>query len=465
MEIQFHGGAQTVTGSKHLLIVNGKKILLECGLYQGKRFESYEQNIAFPFDPSSLDAVIISHAHMDHSGNLPNLVKQGFQGKIYMTQATSDLCAILLADCAHLQEMDIRWLNKRRVKQHKAPLEPFYSLEDAQRTTKHFHTLDYGETKEIFQGIQLTLRDAGHILGSAGVLLEINENGRLSRFGFSGDIGRNNMAVICDPDPLRDLDYLIMECTYGNRRHDSQASIEDELTQVVQDMVADGGKLIIPAFAVGRTQQLVYHLHKLFNQNRIPDIPVFVDSPLASKATEVFRDHPELLDRATRRNFLLDGQDPFGFYRLTFTKDVEESKALQERIYPHIIISASGMAEGGRILHHLANNIENPKTTLLFVGFSAQATLARKIMDGEKRVKIFGNEYTVRANVKIMEAFSAHADRPELLKYVQFSSPQKLKKLFLVHGEENQAESLIHALKSQGYENIYFPQNGESYRI
>ncbi|MBF0278834.1 MAG: MBL fold metallo-hydrolase [SAR324 cluster bacterium] len=465
MKIEFVGGARTVTGSKHLLTVNGKRILLECGLFQGKRMESYEKNISFPFDPATIDAVIISHAHMDHSGNLPNLVKLGFKGKIYMTKASTELCSILLEDCAFLQEHDLTWLNKRREKQHKPLLEPFYNQEDVKRTIRHFFPMEYGETLEIFSGIKLTLRDAGHILGSAGVLLEINEQGRQFRFGFSGDIGRDNMAVICDPNPLRDLDVLIMECTYGNRLHEDSEKIEEALVAVVQKIMREGGKLIIPAFAVGRTQQLVYHLHKLFDQNRIPDIPIFVDSPLASRATEVFRRHPEILDRAANRNFLIDGQDPFGFYRLTYTKQVEESKAIQSLVYPHIIISASGMAEGGRILHHLRNNIENPKTVILFVGFAAESTLARKIMDGEKQIKIFGNSYQVRAQIMMMESFSAHADRADLLKYIRFSAPEKLKKLFLVHGEPGQAESLIDAISSQGYQEVYFPKPGDIHQV
>lgn len=465
MKIQFIGAAQTVTGSQHLITIGDKRILFDTGLFQGHRSEMYEKNQNFPFEASTIDALILSHAHLDHSGNIPNLVKQGFKGPIYSTPPTRDLCGLLLRDSAYLQEMDVRWLNKIRAKSKKSFLEPLYTLEDAEESMTNFHTIDYGDPTEILPGIHLTFRDAGHILGSASVLLEFKERGHDVRLGFTGDLGRYNRVVIRDPVPLQDLDILLTESTYGNRHHGESDDIAEELAQTIISVAEKGGKIIIPAFAVGRTQHLVYYLHKLFDQGRIPDLPIFVDSPLASKATEVFRRYPDYLDRETGRIYLEGKIDPFGFSRLTYVRRAEDSKALNSLNYPHIIISASGMAEGGRILHHLANNIENSKNLILFVGYAAKNTLARRIMDGEPKVKIFGEEHTVKAQIKSMDCFSAHGDRRDILEYVKHSSPERLKHLFLVHGEAEQAESLIDAFRSQGYHNIYFPHPMSSYEI
>lgn len=465
MKIQFIGAAQTVTGSQHLVTIGEKRILLDTGLFQGHRSEMYEKNQNFPFDPASIDALILSHAHLDHSGNIPNLVKKGFSGPIYSTPPTRDLCGLLLRDSAYLQEMDVRWLNKIRAKSKKPFIEPLYTLEDAEDSMLNFHPLEYGMPTEIFPGIRLTFRDAGHILGSASILLEFHENGKDVRFGFTGDLGRYNRVVIRDPDPLQDLDILLTESTYGNRHHGENEDIAEDLAQTINAVTEKGGKVIIPAFAVGRTQQIVYYLHKLFDQGRIPDLPIFVDSPLASKATEVFRRYPDYLDRETGRIFLEGKIDPFGFSRLTYVRRAEDSKALNNLNYPHIIISASGMAEGGRILHHLANNIGNSKNLILFVGYAARNTLARRIMDGEPTVKIFGEEFDVKAQIKSMDCFSAHGDRRDILEYVKHSPPEKLKHLFLVHGEVEQAESLIDAFRSQGYPNVNFPHPLSSYEI
>jgi len=465
MRIQFLGGAQTVTGSQHLLMVNGEKILLECGLFQGRRQESYERNLHFQFDPAELDAVVLSHAHIDHSGNIPNLVKNGYNGPIYATAATVDLCQIMLRDSAHLQEMDVKWVNKIRKRHHEPPIEPLYTIDDAEQAMDSFVGIQYNKSFPIAPGVTLTYRDAGHILGSASVLLEINENGKLWRFGFSGDIGRKNAAILRDPNKLRDLDVLLIESTYGNRLHAPIEDVEAELEEIINGVVKDGGKIIIPAFAVGRTQLIVYLLHKLFSHNRIPNLPIFVDSPLATSATEVFRLHPECFDRETYRIFLQNHLDPFGFGRLTYIRDVEESKKLNTYNKPCIIISASGMAEGGRILHHLANNIGNKKNLVLFVGYAAQHTLARRIMDGEKVMRIFGEKHKVRCKIKSMDAFSAHADRRELLDYFEFLPPERLKHVFLVHGEEDQALPLRDALRSKGYENVQFPTPGQVFNL
>lgn len=466
MKIEFIGGAQTVTGSQHLLYINGKKILLECGLFQGRRNETYDKNKNFKFNPAEIDALILSHAHIDHSGNIPNLVSKGFKGLIYATSATVDLCQIMLRDSAHLQEKDIEWVNKKKLKKGEEPIEPLYVLEDVEKAMEQFVGVQYNRTIDLFSGIRFTFRDAGHILGSAGVHLEIEEAGNKKiNFGFSGDIGRPDSPVIKSPDVLRDLDVLIMESTYGNRLHSPAEEVEEDFASTIMKVINEGGKVIIPAFAVGRTQTIVYLLHKLFDQNRIPEIPIYVDSPMAFDATAVFRSHPECLDRETYRIFLEEGTDPFGFGRLKYIKKTEESKELNEKTGPMIIISASGMAEGGRILHHLANNIGNPKNLILFVGYAAEHTLARRIMDGNERVNIFGEEYEVRAKIKKMDYFSGHADQKELLDYLRLNQQNKLKNIFLVHGEEDMALPFREKLLQKGYKNVQFPASGEIINI
>ncbi|HSL90283.1 MAG TPA: MBL fold metallo-hydrolase [Ignavibacteriaceae bacterium] len=462
MKIEFIGGARTVTGSQHLLHINGKKILLECGLFQGKRSETYDKNKNFKYNPEEIDVMLLSHAHIDHSGNIPNLVRHGYKGDIYATAATVDLCQIMLRDSAYLQEKDIEFVNKKRKKKGELPAEPLYEMEDVENAMSQFIGVQYNRQIDIFPGVKATFRDAGHILGSAGIQLDIDEpNGKKIRFGFSGDIGRPDAPVIRNPDVLRDLDVLIMESTYGNRFHSVTEEVEEEIASTIREVIDRRGKIIIPAFAVGRTQAIVYMLHKLFDQNRIPSMPIYVDSPLASNATNVFRAHPECLDRETYRVFLEEGDDPFGFERLTYTKTVNDSKKLNTSEEPMIIISASGMAEGGRILHHLRNNIENPKNLILFVGYAAQHTLARKIMDGENEVNIFGETFKVRAAVKTMDYFSGHADQRELLDYLKYNPPEKLKNLFLVHGDEDQANPFMEKLFSSGYKNVHYPNSGE----
>ncbi len=465
MEVKFYGGAQTVTGSEHILAVNGKKILLECGMFQGRRKDTYEKNRNFPFDVTSIDAMLLSHAHIDHSGNIPNLVKSGYRGQVFATYATVDLCEIMLRDTAYLQEKDAEWINMINRKQRKPLIEPLYTMADVEMSLAAFNGVNYNESFKVIPGVNVTFQDAGHILGSAGILLEIEENGRKLRVGFSGDIGRPNMPILRDPSLLMDLDMLIMESTYGNRLHPNSEDMEEDLAETVRGAAGAGGKIIIPAFAVGRTQLLVYILHKLFDQGRIPDMPIFIDSPLAKNATDVFRRHPECFDCETERVFTGNHEDPFGFYRLKYVEDVTESKALNSLTYPAIIISASGMAEGGRILHHLKNNIEDHRNLILFVGYAAPETLARKIMDGEKVVKIFGEDYRVRAKIKTMDVFSAHADRNGLVDYVKASPPSKLKNIFLVHGEPEESLPLRDAIKSRGYLSVEFPQPGETHKV
>jgi metallo-beta-lactamase family protein len=464
LKIQFIGAARTVTGSQHLLTIHNKKILLECGLFQGRRKDTYEKNKNFSFDPKEIDALILSHAHIDHSGNIPHLVKDGFRGPIYSTSATKDLCEIMLKDSAYLQQRDIEWLNKKN-KKH-IPDESLYSIEDVDAAIQYFVPVNYNTATEIFPGVTAYFQDAGHILGSAGIFLEIEEeNGKKINFGFSGDIGRYDTPIIKDPDYFRDLDLLIMESTYGNRLHTKKDEVEEEVAKVVRQVFDRKGKIIIPAFAVGRTQLLVYVFHKLFDQKRIPEIPIYVDSPLAVNATKVFKDHPECFDRETSRIFLESGNDPFGFGRLKYISTVDQSKELNDINDPIIIISASGMAEGGRILHHLANNIGNPKNLVLFVGYAAEQTLARKIMDGIKQVNILGEEYSVNCQIKIMDYFSGHADQNELLDYLSLNPQKRLKNIFLVHGEEDQALPLKEKILQKGYKNADYPMSGEKFVI
>ena len=465
MKIQFCGAVRTVTGSQFVVSANGTSILLDCGMFQGRRKETYEKNKNFHFNPASIDNLILSHAHIDHSGNIPNLVRNGFKGSIYATQPTVDLCKIMLKDSAYLQQKDVEWVNKIRARKNEPPIEPLYTLEDVEASLNLFVGVEYDKTFTIGPDINVTFRDAGHILGSASILLEIEEGSVCRRLGYTGDIGRPNMPIIRDPNQLRELDILIMESTYGNRIHAPYTDSEERLAQLINKAAKSGGKIIIPAFAVGRTQSIVYILHKLFNENRIPEIPVFVDSPMANHATEVFRSHFEDLDRETYRIFLQNNEDPFGFKRLKYVETVEESKKLNQLSYPHIIISASGMAEGGRVLHHLRNSIEDRRTLVLFVGHAVKETLARKIVDGEKKVKIFGEEFKVKCQVETMDAFSAHADRKDLLKYVDINSPSKLNDIFLVHGELEQIESLRDALRSKKYKNVHIPEIGKIYEI
>ncbi len=465
MQIRFCGGAQTVTGSQHLLMINGKRILLECGLFQGRRKDTYAKNQHFLYDPPHIDVMLLSHAHIDHSGNIPNLVKQGFSGPIYATSATVDLCQFMLRDSAHLQEKDVEWVNRHRKYKNQKPVDPLYTMEDAEKALQHLVGVQYDHSVEIISGVRATFRDAGHILGSASILLEIKDGRKTQRLGFTGDLGRKNMPILRNPNRLRDLDFLMMESTYGNRLHQLSGDVEERLAELVRAVAHRGGKIIIPAFAVGRTQLIVYMLHKLFDQNRIPIMPIYVDSPLACNATDVFRMHPECFDRETYRIFLRDNEDPFGFSRLTYIRDVEKSKELNSLKFPHIIISASGMAEGGRILHHLRNNIGNSKNLVLFVGYAAQHTLARRLMDGEPVVKIFGEPHRVRCQIEKMDDFSAHADRDELLSYVDKLDRSRLKKIFLVHGEEDQSLPLRDALMKMGFASVEYPAAGQTFGL
>ncbi len=461
MKIRFCGAAQEVTGSQHLLSVNGKKILLDCGMFQGRRSETREKNETFEFIPAEVDKLVLSHAHIDHSGNIPTLVHRGFTGDIFSTRATVDLCNLMLRDSAHIQEKDAEWLNKKRGEK----VEPLYTLEDVEKAMRQFVGLQYLRPFTVMPGVQVTFQDAGHILGSAGVLMEIAESGRKLRFGFSGDIGRFNTPIIHDPDYLADLDALIMESTYGNREHPDRDNLAEQLAQTVNAVYQRGGKMIVPAFSIGRTQALVYHLHKLYDENRIPEFPIYVDSPLSVETTGVYRLHPECFDRETYRLFLDEGQDPFGFKRLQYIRDVEDSKKLNDLKGPCMIISASGMAETGRILHHLKNNIENPNNCVMLMGYMAEHTLGRRLADGATEVKIFGEMYKRRCEVKKLDGMSAHADRSDLLDFARRFDPKKLKHIFLVHGELEPMTALAEGIRGLGFQNVHTPKEGEEVEV
>ena len=467
MQIQFWGAAGCVTGSMHLLSVNGNNLLLDCGLYQGRRKEAFERNRNLPFDAREIDAVILSHAHIDHSGNLPSLVKAGFTGPIYATSATRDLDAYMLLDSAHIQESDVAYVNKRRAKQGKRLFEPLYTRREAMDTLAHFTTVEYGRPFEPVPGVQVHFRDAGHILGSAIVVIDVNEAGRQRRLVFSGDLGRRGLPILRDPQAAENVDYLIMESTYGNRLHASTGEAKDMLRQAAQEVYDRHGKLIIPSFAVGRTQELAYRLDQLWEEGQLPPIDVFVDSPLAVNVTEVFRLHPECYNEEMLDAMLTESdRDPLGFRHLRYIRNVEDSKRLNELKTPAVIISASGMCEAGRILHHLKHNIDDSRTTVLFVGYQAEHTLGRKILEGQDPVPIFGEEYSVRAQVKRAEGYSAHADRIELLDWAARVQEQgDLKRVFLVHGEEEGLLGLADGLRERGAPQVDIPERGQAFEL
>lgn len=464
VKIDFLGAARNVTGSMHLLTVNGKCILLECGLFQGRRQESFERNRNLPFDATTIHALVLSHAHIDHSGNIPNLVHSGFYGDIYATSATRDLCDIMLLDSAHIMETDVEYVNKKRIHQGLGPVEPIYTIPDARASLDRFAGLDYDHQTQIAPGVQLTFRDAGHILGSALCVLDITEDGRGFRLLFTGDLGREGLPILRDPQVVPQVDYLITESTYGARLHGTPKEAEDQLRDVVNKTATRRGKLIIPAFSVGRTQEIVYALHRLRNTGDIPHLPTFVDSPLSTDATEVFRRHPECYDAETLA-FMRQDPNPFGFSELYYIRQVEESKALNSREEPMIIISASGMCESGRILHHLKNNIEDARNTILFVGFQAENTLGRRILDHNKQVPIFGEMYPLRAHVAHIDSYSAHADKNELLSYISKLDPKRLRKTFIVHGDEEAALALEKSLREVGVSETMVPRLGEQATI
>ena len=466
MEIEFSGAAREVTGSCHVVRANGRTVLLDCGMFQGKRRESAEKNRRLPVPVDEIDAVVLSHAHIDHAGRLPYLVREGYGGPIYATPATRDLCAIMLADSAHIQEKDAEFLARR----HKEAVEPLYALRDAVRAVELMRSISYDQTFDVVPGFRATFTDAGHILGSASVALDVADDGSADqqpraegrgpraaprsgarRLVFSGDVGRSGLAIIRDPHPPREADAIICESTYGDRDHESVAHARDHLARVVKETAARGGRVLVPAFAVGRTQELIYDLHELHLAGAIPSIPIYVDSPLAISATGIFAANPEVFDRA--EELILKVPDIFEFPLVHYTRDASESKALNAQRGPMVIIAASGMAESGRIVHHLANGAADPRNTVLVVGFMAEHTLGRRIVERRETLSIHGEEVPLRASVEILNGYSAHADRTELARWlgtVRETSP-RLGAVHLVHGEPGPQDAFAEQLRAAGY--------------
>ena len=462
MKIQFLGAARTVTGSKHLIITeNGKRILLDCGFFQGQGKDTDGMNREFNFDPKSIDYLILSHAHIDHSGNIPNLVKQGFSGPIICTKATLDLYKIMLTDSAHIQENDTRYLNKRRMKMKQEPLKPIFVEKDVEKSLKLFVGINYNTSHQVYEDLKVMFTDSGHILGSAGVNIELTEGQKVSKLFFSGDIGRYGGSILKDPQAFPQADYVITESTYGDRLHSDIAQSEQQLFDVIYNTcVTKKGKVIIPAFSLGRTQELVYALDQMSNKGMLPPIKVYVDSPLSVNATSIMRNHPECFNDDILEYMKKDA-DPFGFDKLIYIQDVIESKQLNDSKEPCIIISASGMADAGRIKHHIKNNVTDANNTILMVGYAEDHSLGGKLRNGNKTVKIFGIEYPVKAEVVIIDSYSAHGDYKEMIKYYDCQDKKKIKQVFLVHGEYevqlNYKEKLIDA----GFRNITIPAQGD----
>ena len=453
MEITFVGAAREVTGSCHLLHVNGHTVALDCGMFQGKRQESADKNRRLPLPIEDLDAVVLSHAHIDHSGRLPYLIAEGYSKTIWATSATRDLCAVMLADSAHIQEKDAEFLAKR----HKEFIEPLYGMRHAVRTMELMVGVPYNKPFDVVPGIRGTYVDAGHILGSASVILDCTEGDVTKRLVFSGDVGRSGLSIIRDPVPPTDADAVIMESTYGNRDHESIDGAKAHLAEVIRRTAARGGRILIPAFAVGRTQEMLYNLNSLQREGAIPAIPVYVDSPLAIDATTVFEMHPENFDQS--EDLVRKAKDLFEFPLLHFTRDVQDSKAINSAKGPMVVIAASGMMEAGRILHHLANSASDPRNTILVVGFQAANTLGRRVVERQPMLRIFGDEIPLRAEVEVINGYSAHADRTELATWIDKvkSTSPRLGPVWLVHGEVEAQDALQTSLTAKGY-NVNCPE-------
>jgi metallo-beta-lactamase family protein len=466
MLIRFLGAAREVTGSKHLLVTDdGKKILLDCGMFQGKGLETDSMNRNLGFDPAEIDYLILSHAHIDHSGLIPYIHKLGFSGHIICTHATRDLCSIMLADSGHIQEQDAYTFNKKRARKGQSPVDPIYTKEDAIACMDSFISIPYKKPFQVDENIRLTLTNTGHLLGSGVVNLEIREKNRLLRIAYTGDIGRPENRILQPPQPFPQADYLIAESTYGDRLHDDRGIAEDQLLNVVnRACVEKAGKLIIPSFSIGRAQEIVYSLNNFYNENRLPRVDIYVDSPLAVNATNIFRMHSECFNREVI-DVMLKDPDPFGFNNLYYIQSVDDSKKLNEIKKPCVIISASGMMEAGRVKHHLANSIENPRNTILAVGYCAPTTLGARILRGEKQVSIFGNVYQVNASVERIESFSGHADYKEMLDFLKCQDQNTLSGTFLVHGEHSAQISYRSTLLENGYKTVEIPAQGEEFRM
>ncbi|HTR97890.1 MAG TPA: MBL fold metallo-hydrolase [Candidatus Acidoferrales bacterium] len=461
--LSFLGAARTVTGSRHLIRFGGRSVLFDCGLFQGHRDEAERINRTFQFEPGGLDAVVVSHAHLDHTGNLPTLSAQGFSGPIHVTSATADLARVMLADSAFLMQKDVEHVN-RHARAGRTPRQPLYTPHDVEATLGRFETHGYHERWTVLPGMTATYSDAGHILGSAVTTIEFEANGRSLRLCMGGDLGRPRRPILRDPETPPAPDVLVLESTYGDRRHAAEAETLAGLADAVQRTAARGGRVLVPAFAVGRTQELVATLHELIQAGRVPDLPMFVDSPMARNATAIFTHHPECFDEQAAAAFGKGDGEPFGFGRLRYVATPEESRALNDRPGPCIIISASGMCEGGRVLHHLQHTLGDERNTVLFVGFQGEGTLGRRLRDGAETVNVFGEPVRVRAEIAALDGFSAHADQQELLDWVGgFERPPGT--IFLVHGEPGPAETLAALLRARTPAQVHVPVKGQEFEL
>ncbi|MBS1591854.1 MAG: MBL fold metallo-hydrolase [Bacteroidetes bacterium] len=466
MKIAFHGAARTVTGSKHLITLkSGTQILLDCGMFQGLGKDTDNLNIQFGFEASDVSFLVLSHAHIDHSGLIPRLVNEGFKGKIFCTSATKDLTEILLEDSATIQRDDIKFVNKRRAKQGLPPIEPLYSIDDAKNVTPLIEVVNYNEWHTINDEAAVMFTDAGHIIGSAAVHLRLKENNKTTALTFSGDVGRYNDVILRSPDVFPQADYILIESTYGDKLHEDAGNATNVLEQWInKTCVEKKGKLIIPSFSVGRTQELLYFLNSLSLQNRLPKIPVFVDSPLSLEATEVVKSHPENFNKQVKQLLKTD-DDPFDFPGLSFTKSVDESKAINDNHQPMIIISASGMADAGRIKHHIVNNIGDKRNTILMVGYCEPLSLGGRLMNGAKEVRIFGEYYKVVAEVGSMRSMSAHGDYNDLCQFLACQNPDLVKTIFIVHGEEDVQLEFQRRLVKKKFKDVIVPRLHESFNL
>jgi metallo-beta-lactamase family protein len=466
MKITFHGAAGTVTGSKHLITLdNGTNILLDCGMYQGMGKETFPLNRDFGFDPRQVDFMILSHAHIDHCGLIPKLVKEGFTGKIYSSEATLDLTEILLKDSAHIQAADAKFLNKKRKSQGRPPVEELYRMEDVEDAILQFAPVPFETPFSLDENIELQLFDAGHIIGSATVYLTIKENGKTTRIAFSGDVGRYGGPILKSPVTFPQADYIIIESTYGNRLHDKVEETPEHLRElIVETCVEKRGKLIIPAFSVGRTQEILYALNELELDYRLPDVKYYVDSPLSVAATNVVKKHPECFNRSVQKIMKFD-KDPFDFQGLHFIEDKRESQALNDTKEPCVIISASGMAEAGRVKHHIANSISNPRNTILMVGYCEKHSLGARLKENPSEVTIFGDVFPVRADIRKIESMSAHADYKDLYQYLATQEPDEVKRVFIVHGEPESQEAFKVRLNRKGFLDAVIPTLHETFSL
>lgn len=461
-ELTFHGAAQQVTGSLHIIEANGKRILLDCGLFQGRRAEARQKNLTFPFSPASVHAVLISHAHIDHIGRLPKLVDQGFRGVIHCTAATRDLAAIMLADAARIQEEDARFLNKHR-KSGAGRVEPLYEVGDVPRTMRLIQTSPYHRWFKVGPGVHARFFEAGHMLGSAGIEIEITEGSTKKVLVFSGDIGRVGLPILKDPEPPPPCDYLICESTYGGRRTEAVTDMRFKLAEIVRRTILRNGRVLIPAFSVGRTQTILYDLHRLFDSGQLERVPVYIDSPLAIDATEVFRLHPECFDDESSA-FADHPEGLFDAGDFHYVHSRDSSKAIMHSGRPCIVIAASGMCEAGRILHHLRSGVDEERNTILIAGFQAKFTLGRRFVEGEKEVPILGDRFPVRAEIVVLNGYSSHADRDELLRYAD-GLRGRCRRVFLVHGELEQSTALAEGLRSAGHADVSIPAAAERFLL